>query len=112
MQCLIELQILLGSVWFCDFSAALKPDQFQGQAGKSVDTEDSRVNIVSAINSANSVFSGEDKNKNGVADKREGKDVAHNKPLRSGGTNKDGYRISSRSKNRSNNGQKPRKRRT
>ena len=56
--------------------------------------------------------SGGDKNDNGVADKREGKDVAHNKPLRKGGTNKDGYRISSRSKNRSNNGQRPRKRRT
>lgn len=56
------------------FSAALKPDQFQGQAGKSVDTEDSRVNIVSAINSANSVFSGEDKNKNGVLDAGEDTD--------------------------------------
>ena len=55
---------------------------------------------------------GVDRNGNGKADKREGKDVAHNKPLRKGGTNKDGYRISSRSKNRSNNGQKPRKRRT
>ena len=56
--------------------------------------------------------SGGDKNDNGVANKREGKDVSHNKPLRKGGTNKDGYKISSRSKNRSNNGQKPRKRRT
>ena len=46
---------------------------------------------------------GVDKNKNGKADKREGKDVSHNKPLSKGGTNKDGYKIESRSKNRSRN---------
>ncbi|HCI72810.1 MAG TPA: hypothetical protein DHV30_20340, partial [Balneola sp.] len=56
------------------FSAALKPDQFQGQPGKSVDNEDSRVNMVSTINSANSVFRGEDKNKNGVLDPGEDTD--------------------------------------
>ena len=55
---------------------------------------------------------GGDRNKNGKADKREGKDIAHNKPLRKGGTNKDGYRVTSRSRNRSNNGQRPKKRRT
>jgi len=55
---------------------------------------------------------GGDDNNNGVADAREGKDIAHNKPLRSGGTNKDGYTIASRSKNRSNNGQRPKKTRT
>ena len=55
---------------------------------------------------------GGDDNNNGVADKREGKDIAHNKPLRSGGTNKDGYRVTSRSRNRSNNGQRPKKRTT
>ena len=43
---------------------------------------------------------GVDKNKNGKADKREGKDIAHKKPLSRGGTNKDGYKIQSRKKNR------------
>ena len=43
---------------------------------------------------------GADKNKNGKADKREGKDIAHKKPLSRGGTNKDGYKIQSRKKNR------------
>ena len=44
-----------------------------------------------------------DKNKNGKADKREGKDVSHKKPLSKGGSNKDGVRIESKSKNRSRN---------
>ena len=43
---------------------------------------------------------GVDKNKNGKADKREGKDVAHKKALSKGGTNKDGYTIQSKRKNR------------
>jgi|TARA_R100000353_G_scaffold175748_1_gene146992 hypothetical protein len=43
---------------------------------------------------------GKDANKNGKADKREGKDVAHNKPLSKGGTNKDGVRVQSRKRNR------------
>jgi hypothetical protein len=43
---------------------------------------------------------GKDANKNGKADKREGKDIAHKKPLSRGGTNKDGYTVQSRSKNR------------
>ena len=43
---------------------------------------------------------GKDANKNGKADKREGKDVAHKKPLARGGSNKDGYTIQSRAKNR------------
>ena len=47
---------------------------------------------------------GADKNKNGKADKREGKDISHNKMLSKGGTNKDGYKIESSSKNRSRNG--------
>ena len=55
---------------------------------------------------------GGDDNNNGVADKREGKDIAHKKPLRKGGTNKDGFTIASRSKNRNNNGQRPKKRTT
>ena len=46
---------------------------------------------------------GGDKNKNGIADKREKKDISHNKALSKGGTNKDGYRLESRSKNRSRN---------
>ena len=49
------------------------------------------------------------RSKNGKADKREGKDISHNKMLSKGGTNKDGYRIESASKNRSRNGKKPRK---
>ena len=46
---------------------------------------------------------GVDRNGNGKADKREGKDVSHNKPLSKGGTNKDGYRIEDPSKNRNRN---------
>jgi hypothetical protein len=46
---------------------------------------------------------GVDRNKNGKADHREGKDISHNKPLSRGGTNKDGYRIESSSKNRARN---------
>jgi len=44
---------------------------------------------------------GVDRNKNGKADRREGKDVAHKKALSKGGTNKDGYTVQSPSKNRS-----------
>jgi hypothetical protein len=44
-----------------------------------------------------------DRNKNGKADKREGKDISHSKPLSKGGTNKDGYKIESKKKNRSRN---------
>jgi len=43
---------------------------------------------------------GKDANKNGKADKREGKDIAHKKPLSKGGSNKNGYTIQSRKKNR------------
>lgn len=43
---------------------------------------------------------GRDANNNGKADKREGKDIAHKKPLSRGGTNKDGYKVQSRKKNR------------
>jgi len=46
---------------------------------------------------------GKDANKNGKADKREGKDVSHKKALSKGGSNKDGIKIESRSKNRSRN---------
>jgi hypothetical protein len=44
---------------------------------------------------------GADKNSNGKADKREGKDIAHKKALSKGGSNKDGYSIQSPSANRS-----------
>jgi len=43
---------------------------------------------------------GKDVNKNGKADKREGKDIAHKKPLSKGGKNKDGVKVQSRKKNR------------
>jgi hypothetical protein len=43
---------------------------------------------------------GADANKNGVADRREGKDVAHKKALIRGGSNKDGVTVQSRKKNR------------
>ena len=46
---------------------------------------------------------GEDKNKDGKADKREGKDISHKKALSKGGSNKDGVKIESRSKNRARN---------
>ena len=44
---------------------------------------------------------GKDLNGNGKADMREGKDVAHVKALDKGGSNKDGLKIQSTSKNRS-----------
>ena len=43
---------------------------------------------------------GKDANGNGKADKREGKDIAHKKPLARGGSNKDGYTVQSQKKNR------------
>tara|TARA_R100001377_G_C3109660_1_gene82079 strand:- start:215 stop:490 length:276 start_codon:yes stop_codon:yes gene_type:complete len=46
---------------------------------------------------------GKDANKDGRADKREGKDVSHNKALSKGGSNADGVRIESKSDNRSRN---------
>ncbi len=61
------------TVYFA-FSAALKPDEFQGQAGKSIDNEDSRVELVKTISSINRVFQGEDKNGNGVLDPDEDTD--------------------------------------
>jgi len=56
---------------------------------------------------------GKDANKNGVADKREGKDVAHKKPLSRGGTNKHGVSVQSRKRNRAAGGamSSPRKKR-
>ena len=46
---------------------------------------------------------GADKNKNGKADKREGKDISHKKALSKGGSNKDGVTVENRSKNRARN---------
>ena len=46
--------------------------------------------------------------KNGRA-ARKGKDISHNKMLKDGGSNKDGYKLESPSKNRSRNGHKPKK---
>jgi hypothetical protein len=45
-----------------------------------------------------------DKNGNGKADKREGKDIDHIKMLSKGGSNKTGTRLVSPSKNRARNG--------
>ena len=45
-----------------------------------------------------------DANGNGKADKREGKDIDHVKMLSKGGSNKDGLRIVSPTKNRARNG--------
>ncbi|SMO83951.1 hypothetical protein [Gracilimonas mengyeensis] len=50
------------------FTAALKPDQFQGLAGKEVDTPESRTNLVSSINSALRVIQGNDRNNNNQLD--------------------------------------------
>ena len=44
---------------------------------------------------------GKDANTDGVADSREGKDIAHKKALSKGGKNKDGVSVQSRGKNRS-----------
>jgi len=44
---------------------------------------------------------GADKDKDGKADRREGRDIAHKKALSNGGSNKDGYTITSAAKNRS-----------
>jgi len=46
---------------------------------------------------------GVDRNNNGKADKREGKDISHKKALSKGGSNKNGVTIESRSKNRARN---------
>ena len=46
---------------------------------------------------------GVDRNNNGKAEKREGKDISHNKALSRGGSNKDGVKVESPSKNRSRN---------
>ena len=47
---------------------------------------------------------GADKNGNGKADKREGKDIDHVKMLSKGGTNAHGVRLTTPAKNRAHNG--------
>ena len=66
------------SVYYA-FSAALKPDEFQGISGKELDNEDSRVELTKTVNAINKVFQGEDKNNNGVLD--EGEDTDGNGDL-------------------------------
>ncbi len=66
------------TVYF-SYHASLKPDEFQGLAGKPVDNEDSQVNLIQTINSLNRVFQGEDNNNNGVLDPDE--DVNGNNTL-------------------------------
>lgn len=61
------------TVYFA-YSAALKPDEFQGLAGKKVDNEESRANLVTTVNSINRVFQGEDRNNNGKLDPGEDTD--------------------------------------
>ncbi len=56
--------------------AALKPEDFQGQAGKPVDTEESRALLANNIGWARRTYSGEDNNFNGVLDP--GEDVNGN----------------------------------
>lgn len=50
---------------------------------------------------------GADKNGNGKADKREGKDIDHIKMLSKGGSNKTGLRLLTPAKNRARNGHSP-----
>lgn len=50
---------------------------------------------------------GVDKDRDGTADKREGKDIDHIKMLSKGGSNKTGLRLQSPKKNRSRNGHSP-----
>ncbi len=58
------------SIYFA-FSAALKPQEFQGQNGKSVDNDESRSELYQTLNSVNRVFRGEDQNGNGKLDNGE-----------------------------------------
>lgn len=58
------------------FVGALKPEEFQGQAGKPVDTEESRTNLRTNVLWAQRTYSGEDNNYNGILDP--GEDVNGN----------------------------------
>ncbi len=50
------------------FTAALKPDEFQGPAGKPVDSDDSRRLLTSNLDWARRTYAGEDNNYNGRLD--------------------------------------------
>ena len=77
----------------------LKPSQFAQQQQKARGEHPTRMERQRGRRKIDAT--GKDANNNGVADKREGKDVAHNKPLSKGGRNKDGVTVQSKSKNRS-----------
>jgi hypothetical protein len=51
--------------------AGVKPDDFQGQAGKPLDTEETRAGLVTNIVWARRTYSGEDNNFNGILDTNE-----------------------------------------
>lgn len=55
---------------------ALKPDEFQGQGGKSTDTEQSRANLVNNVEWARRTYAGEDNDYDGILDP--GEDVNGN----------------------------------
>ena len=56
------------------FAAALKPDEFQVQAAKDADNDETRVELLKTVDSMNRVFQGEDKNANGILDDGEDTD--------------------------------------
>jgi hypothetical protein len=70
------------------------------QKNKSVDSKEFKARMERQRARRKMDKTGKDANKNGKADKREGKDVAHKKPLARGGSNKDGVTVQSRKKNR------------
>lgn len=71
------------------------------QKNKSVDSKEFKARMERQRARRKMDKTGKDANKNGKADKREGKDVAHKKPLSRGGSNKDGVTVQSRKRNRS-----------
>ena len=70
------------------------------QTNKPVDSKEFKARMERQRARRNMDKTSKDDNKNGKADKREGKDVAHKKPLARGGSNKDGVTVQSRKKNR------------
>jgi len=76
-----------------------RPYKKEYQQQKARDEHDNRMERQRARRAVDK--KGKDANGNGKADAREGKDIAHKRALSKGGTNKDGYTITSPSKNRS-----------